>query len=184
MIQYDIFHISVENSVNLERCLFWALLKPAKIWSLPKNCLCSSNLKNKFQWTKKNFGPLIRKILIWTFWDYKSSWSKTLTPIQPRGVIGAPPTMYFQKMQFVGVFRPFLQRSLAYIMAIMRLFFSLVRSKKDLCHFRNAQIYLGTGGSRLMRISLLRISLLRFFKTITKIWLMRFYGLFILLVRT
>ena len=35
-----------------------------------------------------------------------------------------------------------------------------------------------------MRISLLRISLLRFFKTITKIWLMRFYGLFILLVRT
>ena len=31
-----------------------------------------------------------------------------------------------------------------------------------------------TGGSRLMRISLLRISLLRFFKTITKIWLMRF----------
>ena len=35
-----------------------------------------------------------------------------------------------------------------------------------------------------MRISLLRISLLRFFKTITKILLMRFYGLFILLVRT
>ena len=41
-----------------------------------------------------------------------------------------------------------------------------------------------TGGSRLMRISLLPISLLRFFKTITKIWLMRFYGLFILLLRT
>ena len=35
-----------------------------------------------------------------------------------------------------------------------------------------------------MRISLLRISLLRFFKTITKIWLMRFSGLFILLLRT
>ena len=48
--------------------------------------------------------------------------------------------------------------------------------------------YLGhkrhTGSSRLMQISLLRISLLRFFKTITKIWLMRFYGLFILLLRT
>ena len=43
---------------------------------------------------------------------------------------------------------------------------------------------LRTGSSCLMRISLLRISLLRFFKTITKIWLMRFYGLFILLVRT
>ena len=41
-----------------------------------------------------------------------------------------------------------------------------------------------TGSSRLMRISLLRFSLLRFFKTITKIWLMRFYGLFILLLRT
>ena len=41
-----------------------------------------------------------------------------------------------------------------------------------------------TGSSRLMRISLLRISLLRFFKTITKIWLMLFYRLFILLLRT
>ena len=41
-----------------------------------------------------------------------------------------------------------------------------------------------TGSSRLMRISLLRISLLQFFKTITKIWLMRLYGLFILLLRT
>ena len=36
-----------------------------------------------------------------------------------------------------------------------------------------------TGSSCLMRISLMR-----FFKTITKIWLMRFYGLFILLLRT
>ena len=35
-----------------------------------------------------------------------------------------------------------------------------------------------------MRISLLRILLLRFFKTITTISLMRFYGLFILLVRS
>ena len=34
-----------------------------------------------------------------------------------------------------------------------------------------------------MRISLLRISLLRFFKTITKIWLMQFYRLFILQYR-
>ena len=41
-----------------------------------------------------------------------------------------------------------------------------------------------TGSSCLMWISLLRISLLRFFKTITKIWLMRLYGLFILLLRT
>ena len=55
---------------------------------------------------------LIRKVLIWTFWDYKSLWSKKPTPIQPQGVIGAPPTMYFQKMQILGVFRPFLQRSL------------------------------------------------------------------------
>ena len=35
-----------------------------------------------------------------------------------------------------------------------------------------------------MRISLLQISLLQCFKTITKIWLMRFYGLFILLVQS
>ena len=73
---------------------------------------CLSSLKNKFQWTQKTFWPLIRMILIWTFWDYNSSWSKKSTPIQPRGVIGAPPTMYFQKMQFLGVFCPFLQRSL------------------------------------------------------------------------
>ena len=31
MAQSDIFHIFVENSVNLELCFFWALLKPAKI---------------------------------------------------------------------------------------------------------------------------------------------------------
>ena len=80
---------------------------------IPK-CLCLSILKNKFQWTQNVFWPLIRKILIWTFWDYKSSLSKKSTPIQPRGVIGAPPTMYFQKIQFLGVFRPFLQRSLAW----------------------------------------------------------------------
>ena len=41
-----------------------------------------------------------------------------------------------------------------------------------------------TEGSRLMRISLVRISLLRFFKTITKICLMRFYVLSILLPRS
>ena len=41
-----------------------------------------------------------------------------------------------------------------------------------------------TGSSYLMRFSLLRISLMRFFKTISKIWLMRFYGLLILLLPT
>ena len=41
-----------------------------------------------------------------------------------------------------------------------------------------------TGSSRLMQISLLRILLMRFFKTITKIWLMRVYRLFMLLLRT
>ena len=38
--------------------------------------------------------------------------AQKIYPIQPQGVIGAPPTMYFQKIQFLGVFRPFLQRSL------------------------------------------------------------------------
>ena len=37
MTKFDIFHVFVENSVNSEFCLFWALLKPAKIWNLPKN---------------------------------------------------------------------------------------------------------------------------------------------------
>ena len=40
-----------------------------------------------------------------------------------------------------------------------------------------------TGNTCLMRISLLRILLLRFFKTITMILLSRFYGLFILLAK-
>ena len=56
--------------------------------------------------------------------------------------------------------------------------FSKLLPKFGFCYFMD------TGSSCLMRISLLRISLLRFFKTITKIWLMRFYGLFILLLRT
>ena len=47
-------------------------------------------LKKQVPVNSKIFWPLIRKILIWTFWDYKSSWSKKPTPIQPRGVIGAP----------------------------------------------------------------------------------------------
>ena len=92
-----LFLISTPNSQNLK---------------FIQKCSCLSSSKNKFQWTQKKFWHLIRKVLIWTFWDYKSSLSKKSTPIQPRGVIGAPPTMYFQKMQFLGVFRPFLQRSL------------------------------------------------------------------------
>ena len=103
MTQFDIFHVFVENSVTSDLCFLKFIQK----------CPCSNSLK-KFQWTQKNVWPLIRKILIWTFWNYKSSWSKKSTPIQPGGVIGAlPPTMYFQKIQFLGVFRPFLQRPLA-----------------------------------------------------------------------
>ena len=41
-----------------------------------------------------------------------------------------------------------------------------------------------TEGSRLMRISIVRISLLRLIQTITKICLMRFYVLFILLLHS
>ena len=46
-------------------------------------------------------------------------------------------------------------------------------------HTEKFSIERNTGSSRLIWISLLRFS-----KTITKIWLMRFYGLFILLLRT
>ena len=58
---------------------------------------------------------------------------------------------------------------------------SVILIKKS---FMGNHSFIYTGSSRLMRISLLRILLLRFFKTITKIWLMRFYRLFILLLRT
>ena len=44
----------------------------------------------------------------------KAHGQKNQPPIQLWGVAGALPTMYFQKMQFLGVFRPFLQRSLDY----------------------------------------------------------------------
>ena len=37
MTKFDVFHVFVENSVNSDFCFFWALLKPAKIWNLPKN---------------------------------------------------------------------------------------------------------------------------------------------------
>ena len=74
---------------------------------------CLSSWKNKFQWTQKNFWPLIWKILTRTFVDHKCSLSKKSTPIQPQGVIGDPFfTMYFQKKQFLGFPLPFLQRSL------------------------------------------------------------------------
>ena len=66
----------------------WPLLNPAITWI--QKCSFLSSLKNKLLWIQKNFRPLIRKILIWTFWNYKSSWSKKSTPIQPRDVIGAP----------------------------------------------------------------------------------------------
>ena len=97
---------------KLRALLFLSSTQTSQNLKFIQKCPCLSSLKNKFQWTQINFWPLIRKILLWTFWDYKSSWSKKSTPIQPQGVIGAPPTMYFQKMQFLGVFRPFLQRSL------------------------------------------------------------------------
>ena len=38
-----------------------------------------------------------------------------INPHPATGCNRSPPTMYFQKIQFLGVFRPFLQRSLPYI---------------------------------------------------------------------
>ena len=108
MTQFDIFHIFVENSVNSDLCFFCSNQPKSEIY--PKMPMFEQ-LKKKVPVNSKNFLTKFRKILIWTFWDYKSSWSKKSTPIQARAVIGAP-TMYFQKMQFLGVFRPFLQRSL------------------------------------------------------------------------
>ena len=59
--QFDILHILV-NSVL---CFFWA----AKIYiKLIKKCPCLSSLKTEF-WSIQNiFWPLIRKILMWTFY--------------------------------------------------------------------------------------------------------------------
>ena len=97
---------------ELRALLFLSSTQTSQNLKFIQKCPCLSSLKNKFQWTQKIFWPHIREVLIWTFWDYKSLWSKKPTPIQPQGVIGAPPTMYFQKMQILGVFCPFLQRSL------------------------------------------------------------------------
>ena len=62
--------------------------------------------------------------------------------------------------------------------------FYVKQSKLNFSYFVLNYCYVFTGSSCVMRISLLRTSLLRFFKTITKIWVMRFYVLFILLLRT
>ena len=75
---------------ELRALLFLSSTQTSQNLKFIQKCPCLSSLKNKFQWTQKIFWPLIRKILIWTFWDYKSSWSKKSTPIQPWGAIGAP----------------------------------------------------------------------------------------------
>ena len=82
---------------ELRALLFLSSTQTSQNLKFIQKCPCLSSLKNKFQWTQKKFRPLIRKILIWTFWDYKSSWSKKSTPIQPRGVIGAPLLCIFKR---------------------------------------------------------------------------------------
>ena len=98
---------------ELRALLFLSSTQTSQNLKFIQKCPCLSSLKNKFQWTQKKFWPLIRKILIWTFWDYKSSWSKKSTPIQPGSVIGAPLLCIFKRCNSgMGMFRPFLQRSL------------------------------------------------------------------------
>ena len=82
---------------ELRALLFLSSTQTSQNLKFIQKCPCLSSLKNKFQWTQNNFWPLIRKILIWTFWDYKSSWSKKSTPIQPWGVIGAPLLCIFKR---------------------------------------------------------------------------------------
>ena len=82
---------------ELRALLFLSSTQTSQNLKFIQKCPCLSSLKNKFQWTQNFFWPLIRKILIWTFWDYKSSWSKKSTPIQPRGVIGAPLLCIFKR---------------------------------------------------------------------------------------
>ena len=68
-----------------------------KSWGHGPICPFLSSLKNKFQWTQNSFWSFIRKVLIWSFLDNSSLWSKKSTPIQPRGVIGAPPLCIFKR---------------------------------------------------------------------------------------
>ena len=122
-------HLQNLHNVHIDRCkifaCFWnphLLQKLERISHLEQKKI-KIRAHFKFSCLSKDLwvygqNTQIRKVLIWTFWDYKSLWSKKSTPIQPQGVIGAPPTMYFQKMQILGVFRPFLQRSLVWVMSI------------------------------------------------------------------
>ena len=82
MTQFDIFHAFVENSVNLEFAFSELYSNQPKSEIYPKMPMFEQ-LKKQVPVNSKIFWPLIRKILIWTFWDYKSSWSKKSTPIQP-----------------------------------------------------------------------------------------------------
>ena len=105
-IQFDIFNAFVENSVNseLRALLFLSSSPTSQNLKFIRKCPCLSSLKNKFQWTQNFFWPLIRKILILTFWDYRTSWSKKSTPIQSRGpgCNRSPPYYIFSEDAILG----------------------------------------------------------------------------------
>ena len=91
------FSCLCKKFIELRVIVFLSSIQSSQNMKFIKKCPWLSSLKTKFQWTKTFFWPLIRKVLIWTFWDYKSSWSKKSTPIQPWGVIGAPLLCIFKR---------------------------------------------------------------------------------------
>ena len=80
MVQFDIFHVFVENSVNSELCFFWALLKPAKIWNLSKNAHVWAAEKTSSS-ELKNFDPSLER-----------SWYELFRIIKAHGPKNQPPS--------------------------------------------------------------------------------------------
>ena len=82
MTQFDIFHVFVE--IQWTMCFAFSELysNPPKSEFDPKMPMFEQLKKTSSSEHKQFFDP-IRKILIWTFWDYKGSWSKKSAPIQP-----------------------------------------------------------------------------------------------------
>ena len=69
---------------------------------------------------KKNFDPSLERSWYELFGIIKAHSPKNQPPSSRCN--RSPPTMYFQKMQLLGVFRPFLQRSLIQAIAVHKLF--------------------------------------------------------------
>ena len=90
------------------KLLFLSSTQTSQNLKFIQKCPCLSSLKNKFQWTQNNFNPSLQRSWYELFIVIKAHGPK-INPHPAPGCNRSPPIMYFQKMQFLGVFRLFHQ---------------------------------------------------------------------------